>query len=78
VPIRRLSLPGIVALNMALLRAEVDEAVAWHMAEDAMAGIQGGMLLSAARKNEAVSTGALYRLRTRLETLVAKIRRLSH
>ena len=78
IPIRRLFIAWIAALNAALVRAGVDEAVAWHMAEDAVAGIQGGMLLSAALKNEAVFTRALCRSRTRLETLVGQIRTRSH
>jgi Transcriptional regulator LmrA/YxaF-like, C-terminal domain len=77
-PIRRLFIAWIAALNAALLRAGVDEPVAWHMAEDTVAAIQGGMLLSAATRNEAVFSRTLHRLRIRLETLFAELRPQSH
>jgi hypothetical protein len=48
------------------------------MAEYTIAGIQGGILLGAAPKNEGVFMRALFRLRARLEAVVVEIRPLSH
>jgi hypothetical protein len=55
VSIRGYFVHWIRALDAALVRAGTDNEVAWHLAEDAVAAIQGGILLSSALKSDGIS-----------------------
>ena len=55
------------ALRTALVRAGIDNEIAWHLAVDALGGMRREILLSTTLRNDAILTRALRRYRTRLD-----------
>ncbi len=63
----------IAALRRALIRVGVDDAVATALAEDAIGGIQGALILSRALNDPTFFGRSLRRLRQRIDTAVPSV-----
>lgn len=68
----------ISSLRATLIRAGVDDELAWHLALDVVAGIQRGILLSKSLKDESILARTLLRYRARLEVALRNVSPVAH
>jgi TetR/AcrR family transcriptional repressor of lmrAB and yxaGH operons len=68
----------VSALNATLIRAGIDDEVAWHLALDVVTGIQRGPLVGKALRDESILARTLVRYRARLEVALRNVSPVAH